>query len=254
MLIFCYHRLYSSAAGSPLVPSRKNFYSVAAEDFRQHLAFLSRHRFRTLLIDEFLDSPSLADSKDVMITFDDGNESDLTLALPLLQEFGFRAVFFICIEYVGQPGYLSWEQVKSLLAAGMSVQSHGLLHHDLTKVPTVELIDELTAARICLERNLDRDIRYLAIPGGLMDGRVCFAAQQAGYDVVCSSVPGVAHPGQRLPRIAIRHSTTQMNFEAMVLGSSWNIFRKHLVYRGAACLKRVVGIEGYEALKMRLWS
>ncbi len=252
-LILTYHRLYETTERDVSFSASANFYALAANSFRNQLTYLEKCGFHALLLDEFLTSESRTDRRNVVITFDDGHESDFTLALPLLLEFGFRAVFFICIEYVGKPGYLSWEQIRALLAAGMSVQSHGLLHRDLTRVPTVDLVDELTAARISLERNLEREIRYLAIPGGFTNRRVCAAARQAGYLGVCTSVPGAARIGKPLNRVAIRRSTSQAEFETFVCRRPLSLMRAYLAYSGAAYVKRVIGTRAYETLKTGLW-
>ncbi len=39
--------------------------------------------------------------KSVIVTFDDGHESDYTLALPLLRKFNFKATFFITTDWIG---------------------------------------------------------------------------------------------------------------------------------------------------------
>jgi peptidoglycan/xylan/chitin deacetylase (PgdA/CDA1 family) len=251
-LILTYHRLYETAERDLSFPASANFYALSANSFRNQLTYLEKCGFRAFLLEEFLMSESRIDRRNVVITFDDGYESDFAIALPLLLEFGFRAVFFICLEFVGKPGYLSWGQIRALVAAGMSVQSHGLTHRDLTKLSAVELVDELTAARISLERNLGREIRYLAIPGGFTNRRVCAAAQQAGYLGVCTSVPGAACIGKPLNRVAIRRSTSQAEFETFVCRHPVSLLRAYLAYSGAAYVKRVIGIRAYETLKTGL--
>jgi peptidoglycan/xylan/chitin deacetylase (PgdA/CDA1 family) len=252
-LIFNYHRLYSRAHTDTPARSSENFYAVALESFREHLAFLKRQNFKTLLLDEFLTQPSLEHSRNVVITFDDGNESDLTIAVPLLQEFGFRAVFFICVEYIDRAGYLTWNQVKKLIASGMSVQSHGLRHHDLTKLPHDTATNELASARQCLERNLNVKVSYLSLPGGFDNARVCSAARGAGYEAICTSLPGLARRGPKLNRFMIRHCTRQQEFEALALRKRIPILADSVRYRGARWLKQIVGVNRYEALKLRFW-
>lgn len=252
-LIFNYHRLYSRADTDTPARSSENFYAVALESFREHLAFLKRQKFKTLLLEEFLTRPSLQDSRNVVITFDDGNESDLTIAVPLLKEFGFRAVFFLCVEHIGRPGYLTWDQIKKLIASGMSVQSHGLRHQDLTKLPFDTATNELASARRCLTQNLDIKVSYLSLPGGFSNERVCSAALAAGYEAVCTSLPGLARRGPKLNRFMIRHCTRQPEFEALALRKRIPILADSIRYRGASRLKQIVGVNRYEALKLRLW-
>jgi len=50
--------------------------------------------------------------EDVCLTFDDGNRSDLSLALPLLRERGLTALFFVVAGRLGEPGSLSADDVE----------------------------------------------------------------------------------------------------------------------------------------------
>jgi peptidoglycan/xylan/chitin deacetylase (PgdA/CDA1 family) len=250
-VILNYHRLYDrdpGSAGSPM----ETFYAVERNHFREHLAFLKQSGISTLMLDEFLNAPSLGDSQNLVITFDDGSDSDLNLAVPILRAFGFRAVFFICVEYIGKPGHLSPEGIRGLRDSGMSVQSHGLFHHDLTKLSYDKTIEELEVARLILEGIVRSDVSYLAVPGGFINERVYAAALAAGYKAVCTSFPGLAYRDRQLNRIAIRHSTTQRQFEAYARRKRIPIIANSLSYRGARQLKRFVGIEHYEAIKLRV--
>lgn len=58
---------------------------------------------------------------DVAITFDDGNRSDMSAALPELLERGMRAEFFVVGDRIGAPGYLDPGDLRELAAAGMGV-------------------------------------------------------------------------------------------------------------------------------------
>ncbi len=252
-VVLNYHRLYEVDTDT-LPCSRENFYAVGVEKFRRQLAFLKRRNFRTLLLEEFLTSPGFGDPRNVVITFDDGYESDMNVAVPLLKRFDFRAVFFICVEYIGRPGHLSRDQVRRLLESGMSVQSHGFLHHDLTKLSYDKAVEELAGARHCLEQITNTKVTYLAIPGGFTNERVFAAALAAGYKAICTSLPGLARRGRKLNRIAVRHSTTQPEFEAYVLRKQIPILANSIRYRAASRLKQIIGIDHYEALKLRAWQ
>ncbi|PYU26743.1 MAG: hypothetical protein DMG30_01165 [Acidobacteria bacterium] len=252
-VILNYHRLHQAGVDVHACSSG-DFYALGVENFRQQMVFLRRNSFKTLLLGEFLTLPASENSRNVVITFDDGYESDLTIAVPLLRQLGFRAVFFICVEHIDRPGYLSRDQVKQLLASGMSVQSHGFFHHDLTRLSYRKAVEELARARLVLERMLNTKISYLAIPGGFTNERVLSAALAAGYEAICTSLPGLARGGRKLNRVAIRRSTTQPEFEAYVRRKRIPILANSLRYRGASRLKQIVGVNHYEAIKLRLWQ
>jgi peptidoglycan/xylan/chitin deacetylase (PgdA/CDA1 family) len=52
----------------------------------------------------------------VLLTFDDGYRDNLTLALPLLQKHGVKAVFFIPTGFMGEGRLFSWERIGALIA------------------------------------------------------------------------------------------------------------------------------------------
>src|SRR3954471_13664576 len=61
---------------------------------------------------------------DVRLTFDDGNASDVEIALPRLLERGLSAEFFVLTGLLGEPGRLAVDDARLLREAGMRVGSH----------------------------------------------------------------------------------------------------------------------------------
>lgn len=251
MLILNYHQISSDSANTVSEPAR--FYALSRDRFVEQINWLASQPIKTLTIDEFLAPEYISSSgKDLIITFDDGYLSDIEIAAPLLFSLGLRATFFICIEFIGRPGYMSWKQIAELLHMRMSVQCHGLLHHDLSKLPVDAITDELSAAKLCLERNLGVDISFLSLPGGFSDSRVYSAAFRSGYKAVCNSSPGIAKRRPILNRIALRHSSSLAEFQSLIRGDYKTIAMARLKYGTAKQVKRLVGVERYEELKVRL--
>ena len=90
------------------------------------------------------------------ITFDDGNTSDATIALPELVKRGLTATFFVCADRIGMPHYLDRNAIGDLLQAGMAIGSHGMRHCDWRKLDDGALDDEIRrsarANRRCLRQ------------------------------------------------------------------------------------------------------
>jgi len=251
-VILGYHAI--SAGSPPAWQSREQaFYTVEAQEFQAHLNLVQQLGCRVCLPEEFLAS-SGNQSKSLLLTFDDGHESDFTVTLRALQQRNLRATFFVCLDYIGRPGYMDWPQVKALSAAGMSVQSHGLLHHYLTQFCEDDVFHELRSARLCLERNLQCPVRYLALPGGFASLHVYQAAARAGYGAIFNSDASLACRGNILRRFIIRRGTTVRDLEKIILGSKTSLLSAALRRKTSECLKAVVGVQRYESLKMRLWS
>src|ERR1700757_3496496 len=88
---------------------------------------------------------------DVNLSFDDGNWTDLELALPALQHRTLPAPFFIVPSWLGEPGFMSKHDLKELAASGMPIGNHGLQHHDWTTLEPDKLEHEISQGRRRLE-------------------------------------------------------------------------------------------------------
>jgi peptidoglycan/xylan/chitin deacetylase (PgdA/CDA1 family) len=128
----------------------------------------------------------------IEITFDDGNASDVEVALRALRERGLAATFFVCAGRLGEPGYLDADQLRELADAGMSVGSHGWDHVDWRRVPDGATLDrEVIGARDRIGQVLGRSVHAVAIPFGSYDRRVWRKARRA-FSIVCTSDGGLA--------------------------------------------------------------
>ena len=127
----------------------------------------------------------------VALTFDDGYESDVSQALPYLEERSVPATFFVVPTLIGQPGYLRWDQVRALAQAGMAVGSHSLTHACLPELPARELRNELAASRQLLQEQLGAPVNLLSVPGGFYSRRVLETAWEVGYTIVGTSNCGI---------------------------------------------------------------
>jgi peptidoglycan/xylan/chitin deacetylase (PgdA/CDA1 family) len=252
-VILGYHAV-SDGAPLRMQSPEQAFYTVEKDSFEAQLDMLQREGCRVCLPEQFLEDDLDHAGKTVLITVDDGYESDVAILLPLLLKRSFRAVFFVCLEFIGKPGYMDWAQIQSLSTAGMSVQSHGLLHHDLTQVSEQDAFHELHAARTCLERNLGKPVRYLALPGGFASPDVFHAAGRAGYEAVFHSKPGLAQAGEMLPRFMIRRGTSRRDFEKLIRRRQSFLLLSSLRVRTSEFIKAAVGVQRYEALKVRFWQ
>ena len=83
----------------------------------------------------FAQFSSYGDAK-VSITFDDGFASTYTNALPVLTERGIKATVYVTTDFIGSPGYMTWDQVISLQNDyGWEIGSHTVTHAELEGLP-----------------------------------------------------------------------------------------------------------------------
>jgi peptidoglycan/xylan/chitin deacetylase (PgdA/CDA1 family) len=111
-------------------------------------------------------NPEVASKPLLLFTFDDGRESNYTVAAPLLESFGGRGIFFVVpafVESAGTPGALEfyrsrinpgctagvkasedWKpmspaQIAALATRGHAIGNHTSTHRKLVQLPVAEL-------------------------------------------------------------------------------------------------------------------
>ena len=182
--ILMYHRIDGQSATSAL--------SVSPESFARQMAFLHRHArvvpleavVKRILRDEPPERGTVA------ITFDDGFESVYTQAYPVLRRYGMPATIFIVTDWVGTPGYMSWEQIRELAAHGFAIGAHTRTHPWLPAVDDARLQDELSGAQRLLRARIPGSAREFSYPFGAYDPTTKHAVRAAGYFSDCATNPG----------------------------------------------------------------
>ena len=136
--------------------------------------------------------------------FDDGNASDVAQALPILEAHGLSARFFVLTGRLGEPGYLSTEDVARLHQAGMKIGSHGMNHRNWRTIDAAELRSETLDSRRILGEVIGAPVTEAACPFGSYDRRVLRALRAAGYERVFTSDGGPGAAGSAvMPRTSI---------------------------------------------------
>jgi peptidoglycan/xylan/chitin deacetylase (PgdA/CDA1 family) len=135
---------------------------------------------------------------DVRITFDDGNASDVEIALPRLLERGLAAQFFIAVGLLGEPGRLDKDGVRELLRAGMSIGSHGWAHRDWRRLAPEQMDEELVDAPRVLEEIIGKPVSRVSIPYGSYDRHVLRRLRQAKVSRAYTSDSGRTRDGHWL--------------------------------------------------------
>lgn len=135
--ILCYHHLIEEG------PCNSSTVTVAS--FAAQMAALHEAGYTAIGVDElraYVERGEELPEKPVMITFDDGYESNYTYAFPILRQYGFRATIFAIGVSIGKDSYkdtgepmtphFSLEQAKEMEASGLiTVASHGYNVHEI---------------------------------------------------------------------------------------------------------------------------
>lgn len=153
------------------------------------------------------------------LTFDDGNISDLEIALPRLLDRHMHARFFVLAGRLSDPQFLSPAALKQLRHAGMTVGTHGVDHVDWRHACDAQLHREIWEGRQRLAASLGEAIDEVAVPYGNYDHRVLRRLKQAGFAAIYTSDGGPCLPGWRLrPRICLRRDMNLCDIRRIVTG------------------------------------
>ena len=225
-------------------------YSITRHQFEQQMRWLADNGYNTVVCSEINETPP--DKKRIVITFDDGDLSNRTVSLPVLQELGMTAEYFITTDWIGTEDYMNPAQLRELEQAGMSLQSHAKSHRYLSDLTEEELTEELVGSKQALEQIIGRQVTGLALPGGRGGENVVQMAKQAGYHYVCNSEFGVNAAGTdpfALKRIAVTRQMGMEPFKRLVSGNKWELGRRLLRQQLLDSMKTVLGNRLYEKVR-----
>jgi len=135
----------------------------------------------------------------MILTFDDGNASDLEAAERLARA-GLTGKFFVLAGRIGLPHYLSACDLRRIDALGMEVGLHGRDHIDWRHADAAVLEAELVDARRALADILGKPVTSVAIPFGAYNGRVKARLQRDDFARVYTSDTGPARARDRFCR------------------------------------------------------
>jgi peptidoglycan/xylan/chitin deacetylase (PgdA/CDA1 family) len=189
-------------------------------------------------------------NKRVCITFDDGCETDLISAAPVLGELGFGATSYITVEFLGKPGYMSHAQVRELHALGFEIGCHSLTHPYLTDVSDDRLCDETAGAKDKLEQIAGVRVDHFSCPGGRWNARVKRAVKQANFRTMATSQTGVNLSTTvpfALTRVAMLNGTNSDDVLRYCQGKG--LLRTQLKENARDAAKRVLGNSIYDSLR-----
>lgn len=167
-------------------------YVIKKEDFYRQIEHLVDEGFIGLNVSEGL-SFGNSNKKGIVITFDDGCETDLLIAAPILKEFNFNATFYVVAGLIGKPGYLSQNQLLELSNLGFEIGSHSMTHRFLSDLHNSDLRYEIYDSKIHLEQIIGKTIHHFSCPGGRWSKNVVRIVKESGYSSMSTSRIGTNH-------------------------------------------------------------
>jgi peptidoglycan/xylan/chitin deacetylase (PgdA/CDA1 family) len=147
----------------------------------------------------------------IVLSFDDGYQSQSTVARRTLDRIGWPGVLNLAVKNVDLKGGLSRREVSVMVHDGWEIDAHTLTHVDLTAVDAVRLRHEVAGSRSWLRRAFGVPVDFFCYPAGRYDAGVEAAVHAAGYAGATTTNLGIASHGNdpyALPRVRVSAQMT----------------------------------------------
>jgi peptidoglycan/xylan/chitin deacetylase (PgdA/CDA1 family) len=182
--ILCYHQVRDWKSSDS--QSAKD-YIIPVEAFKSHMKMLADSGYHSVLPDQVYNYLAYGDplpSKPIMLTFDDTDLDQYTVAAPVMKKYGFKAVYFIMTVSIGRMGrtkYMNSEQIKELSDAGNVIGSHTYDHKNVKKYVAEDWVTQIEKPTKRLEEITGKKIEYFAYPFGLWNKEAIPQLKKRGF-------------------------------------------------------------------------
>ncbi len=250
IVFLMYHEL--ELAGRGLCQTEPGYvrYILPLETFRRQMQWMKDSDVQGLNVSEAVRFPQ---QPAICITFDDGCETDLIAAAPVLRDLGFHATFYITSGFLGTPGYLNADQVRELDSQGFEIGCHSMTHPYLSDLPEAELKREIVDAKLQIEQILSHPIEHFSCPGGRYDRRTLEMARRAGFRTVANSLfhaNSAETSRYELGRVAMLRDMSLETFAATCHGRG--LWKKQLQDTTRHGVRRLLGNRAYDRMRAAL--
>lgn len=227
-------------------------YKLSRRDFALHLAAVGRAATRKLA------RGNGAAPETVILTFDDGGASAYHIIAPMLEQHGWHGCFFVSTAWIGEPGFLTADQIWQLDCAGHTIGSHSHSHpRRMSRLGCDRLVTEWRSSIERLEQIVHHSVTIASLPGGDYSRPVADAAAAAGIQTLFTSEPTtrphVVNGCRVLGRYTIQRSMGPEWSGGIASGRWAPRLRQALLWKAKRAAKTLAG-ETYFRLQERVYS
>jgi len=138
----------------------------------------------------------------IALSFDDGMDDNYEVVLPILQEYGLTATFYVATGLIGKPNpwmapdsgirMMTVSELEALVAEGFEIGAHTVTHPDLSQLDIESCLHEVRESRRMLEEALGVRVRTFAYPFCHYGPAAVSAVAAAGFEaaVTCGTGAG----------------------------------------------------------------
>jgi peptidoglycan/xylan/chitin deacetylase (PgdA/CDA1 family) len=220
--ILMYHVIAAPPAGAPF----PGLY-VEPQLFAEQMQALKKDGWHAVTLDQleayWREGRPLGPGKPIVISFDNGYQSQYTQALPVLRSLGW--VGDENVQLTGLPpsqGGLSSDEIRGLVRAGWELDTQGFSHADLIALDPQQLRYQVAVARRVVQRRYGVPVNWFCYPSGHYNAAVVAEVRTAGYTGSTTVAPGWAHPHDdpyRLHRLRVLGGTSARQLLGLLGGT-----------------------------------
>jgi peptidoglycan/xylan/chitin deacetylase (PgdA/CDA1 family) len=159
--VLCYHN-FTENRNTDITLSRKTF--------EEQIGSLAHSGYHSVLPDDLYDHLTTGKplpTKPIIISFDDTREAQYTIAVPIMEKYGFKGVFFIMTVCVDKKNYFSSAQIKDLSDRGHVIAAHTYDHPLISDIKgNRQWFKELAEPKALLEKIIQKHVDFFAYPYG----------------------------------------------------------------------------------------
>ncbi|ATP55315.1 polysaccharide deacetylase [Pedobacter ginsengisoli] len=179
--VLCYHQIRDWKASDS---KRAHDDIIPPANFKQHIKMLADSGYHTILPDQlydYLNYGTKLPEKPIIISFDDTDLDQFTVAAPELKKYGFKGVFFIMTVSIGRPRYMSKAQIKTLSNEGHVIASHTWNHKNFTQFTDEDWEIQIDKPTKTLETITGKKVEYFAYPYGVWKPETLHKLKEHGF-------------------------------------------------------------------------
>lgn len=189
--VLCYHHI------KDVISKKDGEYSVSTAAFKEQMKALADSGYKTITPDQYYNYLVYGNplpEKPVMLTYDDTDEEQFSIAKPVMDKYGFKGVYFIMTISIGRPRYMTKEQIKQLSDEGHVIASHTWDHsrvdrylheHEIQEGGRKKIVNDwdqqLAKTKTKLEDITGKPVEYFAFPFGIWKKEGLPEIEKRGY-------------------------------------------------------------------------
>lgn len=235
-------RLYPGHAPTALMYHSVNadsphFFNVKPSQFIRQMEYLRSQGREFIGMDRLLEAYQgrweLA-PRAICMTFDDGYLDNLTTALPILEQYGIPAIFYIATDFIERRVHkeqpmCSLAELRKLAAHPLvTIGSHTISHPRLDRIDPERARSEIAGGKARLEEWLGTEIRHFAYPKGRYHAGTVELVKEAGFATAVTVAAGPLDPKAdpfQINRVSIDCGLPDWAFK-LAIGRAFNAYAK----------------------------